>query len=41
MEGATAEVLLHGYISISYCRLLFQVYSIDVCVMMFSLILRV
>jgi len=41
MEGSVAEVLAYSYISIAYCRFLFQVYSIDVCVMMFSLILRV
>ena len=41
MEGSVAAVLPRSYISIVYCRFLFQVYSIDVCVMMFSLILRV
>jgi len=41
MEGSTAEVLPGSYVSIGYCRLIFQVYSIDVSVMMFTLILRV
>jgi hypothetical protein len=42
MEGSTAEVLPHRYISIAhYCRLLLQVNSIDVCVMMFCLILQI
>jgi len=41
MEGSSAEVLPHTYISIGYCRFLFRVFSIDICVMMFSLILRV